>query len=44
MKSGIYNVKAKGHGTSFMPMKVTLSEDKIEKITIDSSGETKRSS
>lgn len=41
MKSGIYNVKAKGHGTSFMPMKVALSEDKIEKITIDSSGETK---
>lgn len=41
MKSGIYNVKVKGHGTSFMPMKVTLSEDKIEKITIDSSGETK---
>ena len=41
MKSGIYNVKAKGHGSSFMPMKVTLSEDKIENITIDSRGETK---
>lgn len=41
MKSGIYNVKAKGHGSSFMPMKVVLSKDKIEKIDIDSSGETK---
>ncbi|WEV37051.1 flavocytochrome c [Lactobacillus sp. ESL0677] len=41
MKLGTYNVKAKGHGASFMPMKVTLSEDKITDITIDSSGETK---
>ncbi|WEV51195.1 flavocytochrome c [Lactobacillus sp. ESL0731] len=41
MKPGTYNVKAKGHGASFMPMKVTLSEDKITDITIDSSGETK---
>ncbi|MGQ5709938.1 flavocytochrome c [Lactobacillus sp. PSON] len=41
MKSGIYNVRAKGHGSSFMPMKVVLSKDKIEKIDIDSSGETK---
>lgn len=41
MKPGTYNVKAKGHGSSFMPMKVTLSKDKIENITIDASGETK---
>ncbi|WEV71602.1 flavocytochrome c [Lactobacillus sp. ESL0785] len=41
MKPGTYDVKAKGHGSSFMPMKVTLSEDKIKDIKIDSSGETK---
>lgn len=41
MKPGTYNVKAKGHGSSFMPMKVTLSEDSIKDIAIDSSGETK---
>lgn len=41
MKPGTYNVKAKGHGSSYMPMKVTLSEDKIEDINVDSSGETK---
>ena len=40
MKSGTYEVKAKGHGSSFMPMKVKLSEDKIKEIDIDSSGET----
>lgn len=41
MKPGTYNVKAKGHCSSYMPMKVTLSEDKIEDINVDSSGETK---
>lgn len=30
MKPGTYDVKAKGHGSSFMPMKVTLSKDRIE--------------
>lgn len=41
MKPGTYAVEAKGHGSSFMPMKVTLSQDRIEEITVDSSGETK---
>ncbi|RMC51888.1 flavocytochrome c [Lactobacillus sp. ESL0228] len=41
MKPGTYDVKAKGYGSSFMPMKVTLSKDKIKNITIDSSSETK---
>ncbi|CCI84674.1 fumarate reductase flavoprotein subunit [Lactobacillus pasteurii DSM 23907 = CRBIP 24.76] len=41
MKAGTYEVKAKGHGSSFMPMKVTLSADRIEKIEVDAKGETK---
>lgn len=41
MKPGTYDVKAKGHGSSFMPMKVTLSKNKIEDIKVDASGETK---
>lgn len=41
MKSGTYKVKAKGHGSSFMPMEVTIDGDKISKIDIDSSGETR---
>lgn len=41
MKSGKYEVKAKGHGSSFMPMEVTIDEDKIAAISIDSSGETR---
>lgn len=41
MKKGTYKVKAKGHGSSFMPMEVTLSEEKIEAIKVDSKGETK---
>ena len=41
MRAGTYNVRAKGHDSSYMPMKVTLSEDKIKNIKIDSSGETK---
>lgn len=41
MKSGKYEVKAKGHGSSFMPMEVTIDEDKIADISIDSSGETR---
>ena len=41
MKPGTYAVEAKGHGSSFMPMKVTLSQNRIEEITVDSSGETK---
>lgn len=40
MKAGTYSVKAKGHGSSLMPMKVTVSQDRIEKITVDASGET----
>lgn len=41
MKSGKYEVRAKGHGASFMPMEVTLSEDKIEDIKVGAKGETK---
>lgn len=41
MRAGTYNVRAKGHDSSYMPMKVILSEDKIKNIKIDSSGETK---
>lgn len=41
MKSGKYQVKAKGHGSSFMPMEVTISDDKISDIKVDSSGETR---
>lgn len=41
MKSGTYNVKAKGHGTSYMPMKVRVAENKITNIEIDGSHETK---
>ena len=40
MKPGTYNVKATGHGSSLMPMSVTLSADKIEEIKIDAAGET----
>ncbi|MBP2058772.1 fumarate reductase flavoprotein subunit [Lactobacillus colini] len=40
MKSGTYNVKAKGHGSSFMPMAVTIEDDKIASIKVDSTGET----
>ena len=40
MKSGIYKVKAKGHGSSFMPMEVTIKDDKVADITVDSAGET----
>ncbi len=32
MKAGTYKVKAKGHGSSFMPMEVTLSDDAIQRI------------
>lgn len=41
MKPGKYDVKAKGHGSSYMPMTVTLSENKIDDIKVDASGETK---
>ena len=41
MQAGKYNVKAKGHGSSFMPMEVTIGDDKIKAITVDSRGETK---
>ena len=41
MKAGKYKVRAKGHGASFMPMEVTLSDNKIEKIEVDAQGETK---
>lgn len=40
MKSGTYKVKAKGHGSSFMPMEVTIENDKVADITVDSAGET----
>lgn len=40
MKAGTYKVKAKGHGSSFMPMEVTLSDDAIQRIKVDASGET----
>ncbi|WEV39759.1 flavocytochrome c [Lactobacillus sp. ESL0681] len=41
MKTGKYQVKAKGHGSSSMPMEVSIEDDKITNITVDSSGETK---
>ncbi|AEG41329.1 flavocytochrome c [Lactobacillus kefiranofaciens] len=41
MKPGTYSIKAQGHGSSYMPMKVTLTEDKIKDIQVDASGETK---
>lgn len=34
MKPGTYDVKAKGHSSSYMPMQVKLSEDKIENISV----------
>lgn len=40
MKSGIYKVKAKGHGSSFMPMEVTINDDQVAKIKVDAAGET----
>ena len=40
MKSGTYRVKAKGHGSSFMPMEVTIENDKVADITVESAGET----
>lgn len=41
MKSGKYQVKAKGHGSEAMPMEVDIDNDKIVDIKIDSFGETK---
>ena len=41
MKPSKYSVKAQGHGSSYMPMEVTLSKDKIEDINVDASGETR---
>lgn len=41
MKSGKYQVKAKGHGSESMPMEVDIEDDRIKQIKIDSSGETK---
>ncbi|MCI7336598.1 MAG: hypothetical protein MSH35_07725 [Lactobacillus amylovorus] len=41
MKPGTYDVKAKGHGSSYMSMQVKLSEDKIENINVNASGETR---
>lgn len=40
MKAGTYKVKAKEHGSSFMPMEVTLSDNAIQRIRVDASGET----
>ena len=41
MKPSKYSVKAQGHGSSYTPMEVTLSKDKIEDINVDASGETR---
>lgn len=41
MKPGTYKVKAQGHGSSYMPMEVILSAEKIKNISVDASGETK---
>ncbi len=41
MKSGKYQVKAKGHGSEAMPMEVDIDGDKVTSIKVDSSGETK---
>ena len=41
MKNGKYQVCAQGHGSESMPMAVTIEDDKIKNIEIDSSGETK---
>lgn len=41
MKSGKYQVKAKGHGSESMPMEVDIAGDKVTLIRVDSSGETK---
>lgn len=42
MKSGKYQVKAKGHGSESMQMEVDIDGDKVTSIKVDSSGETKR--
>ena len=41
MKNGKYQVRAQGHGSESMLMAVTIEDDKIKNIEIDSSGETK---
>lgn len=41
MKSGKYQVKAKGHGSESMLMEVDIDGDKVTSIKVDSSGETK---
>ncbi len=41
MKAGTYHVKAKGHGSSFMPMEVTIDQDRIVSVQVDAKGETK---
>ena len=41
MKSGKYEVRAKGHGSESMPMEVVIEDDQIKDIKIDASGETK---
>lgn len=41
MKNGTYQVRAKGHGSESMPMKVMIEDDKIKDIQVDASGETK---
>ena len=41
MKSGKYQVKAKGHGSESMSMEVDIDGDKVTSIKVDSSGETK---
>lgn len=41
MRNGKYQVRAQGHGSESMPMAVTIEDDKIKNIEIDSSGETK---
>jgi len=41
MKAGTYHVKAKGHGSSFMPMEVTIDQDRIVSVQVDAKDETK---
>lgn len=41
MKNGKYQVRAQGHGSESMTMAVTIEDNKIKNIEIDSSGETK---
>lgn len=41
MKNGKYQVQAQGHGSESMTRAVTIEDNKIKNIEVDSSGETK---